>query len=395
MTRSPNQLRSLLHSSAVIVALLSSTASGETIVLRGGNVLDEPILSVDIGGVHIGGDAPRTIGWDAVRTVAGVHAEEAGEYSDISELAWRGRVRLDRGDVTLATPLFEELYERCVGKTGPTPLLAAEGMARCALARGDAVHAVEPWLDSLRLRRLGARLAGEHETGARSEWVVHRPLVDGETSLIEAMPPMWLDGPAVDGLAQLLSDARGTAGSSSSLEGRLREWYGIAATWESTRRTDSDRIATLAQESLAPTAQAGERLVAAIVIARVGDSQQRASARAVLDQITVDAQGTWRDAWARVAIGRSLLLEDDNADRDRALEQILHAPARFQVSMPALAAIALAHAALEVSHRGETAAANRLRNELFTMTTYHGGADAALVWLDTALAASKELQERP
>ncbi|MCA9293417.1 MAG: hypothetical protein KDA20_06355 [Phycisphaerales bacterium] len=381
----------------LLVALaIAHAAHAETIILRGGQVLDEPVVAVDISGLHIGGDAPRTIGWDAVRNVEGAHADDASQFSALSELAWRARVRLDRGDITLAAPLFAELYEQCSGQPGPTPLLAAEGAARCALARGQTTAAVQPWLDAVRLRRLGARLAGEQEPGERESWVVRRPLVEPETQLVEALPPMWLDGPEVDGLALALAleSSLNTTVSMAAPEDRLRRWYALAATWESRRTADQAQLAELTRASFAPGAPPGERLVAAIVASRVSDVDRRAQARAILEGIVVDDIGTWREAWARVALGRSLLLEPDVADHDRALIHLLHAPARFESSLPALSAMALAHAALEVARTGQPTVAQRLRDELATLATYHGSAAAALAWLDATLASLTPTEER-
>lgn len=381
--------------SAFLCAVLAMQVSAETIVLRGGAVLTEPVLALDLGGVHLGGEAPRSLGWDAVREVIGATAEEAARFAELSEQAWRARVRLDRGDVALATPLFRSLYAQCAGHIGPTPLLAAEGAARCELASGSTTAAVKPWLDAVRLRRLGARLAGEQEAGVREAWVARKALVDAETQLVEALPPIWLDGPEVDGLALALEDEGLSASDTATAEDRLRRWYAMAAAWESRREVDHEALTALAQRSLAPEASLGERLVGAIVAARAGDPTLRAQARALLEAIVAENMGTWREAWARVGLGRSLLLETDEAAQERALIHLLHAPARFESSLPGLSAIALAHAGVAVARSGRADAAQNLRTELASLATYHGGAASALAWLDATIGSMTPIEERP
>ena len=374
----------------VIACAFAPSLRAETITLRGGQVLEEPVVRIDIAGVQVGGDAPRTIGWDAIRSVAGARSGEAAPFMELAELAWRARVRLDRGDVALAAPLFRELFDACAGANGPTPLLAAEGLARCELARGVPTAALEPWLESLRLRRLGARLAGEQNARDRDEWIARRPLTDADTALIPALAPIWLDGPAVDGLAQTLAER---AALGSDLDERLRQWYAIGATWESTRSTDEGALASLARQSLAPSAPPGERLVAAIVMARAGSSEQRANARAMLDTIAHEELGSWREAWARLGLGRSLLLEAEIAQRERGLMHLLHVPARFQEALPHLSAIALAHASLETARSSNHQAADQLRAELAALATYHAGAAQALAWLDARAATTVHSKE--
>ena len=127
------------------MALLSlAPGAAAQVALRGGDTINDPVVSVTIEGVQIGGASPRLIGWDRVRQVEGEHADAAQAFAELSDVAWRARTRLERGDVTLAQPLFEELFETYDGVDGPTALIVAQGLLQCRLATLAQPAAVAP-----------------------------------------------------------------------------------------------------------------------------------------------------------------------------------------------------------------------------------------------------------
>ena len=157
-----------------------STGASAQVVLRGGERIEEPVARVSVAGVEIGGARPRVLGWDVVRSVEGEHAQQAARMQPLSDALWRARARAERGDLTLAEPLFEQAFAQCYGVNGPTTLVASEGLLRCRLARGSHASALEPWLEALRLRRAGfvpAERAGEAD-------------IDDATGLAPALPPV-------------------------------------------------------------------------------------------------------------------------------------------------------------------------------------------------------------
>ena len=96
----------------------------------------------------------------------------------------------------------------------------------------------------------------------------------------------------------------------------------------------------------------------------MGDTQERADARAALSARLTNECPAWLEAWCRVAIGRSLLREPE---RDRVvlgIAEMLHVPARLGGVCPYLTGVASAEAAGALAGLDDVAGAVRLRDEL-------------------------------
>lgn len=319
----------------LIAATAPALLAQGVIELRGGSEVTAPIESIDIGGVTVGGSAPRTITWDRVKVITGEHASEALEYEEIAGAAWRARTRLARGDAPMAEPLYAWLFNLYQLTDSPTAALVADGYLQCLLDRGAQAEAVAPWLDSLRLDSL--RLGG------------------GDASdLLPALPPIFDDSEATRALGE--SGLPGLLQPTGGVPHALAWWYTEAA------RRDAGLPSQL------PTTRPGELNVAAddldfvesLVLSRTGDSAQRNRHRAMLRSAIDDHAGSWREAWARAAIGRSLLLEQDDAERSMGIVELLHVPARFASEQPALAALTLRDAASALRAMGDGAGAEAL-----------------------------------
>ena len=358
----------------LIIGFLGCVATADTlraesaVVLRGAaEPLGAPVTQLSDAGVHVGGDQVRIIGWDSVKAVTGDLSVEAETYRALADDAWRARLRLSRGDLERAEPLFEVVYERVQATPGPTALMAAEGLMRCRLRRGDQFGAIEPWLTAVRLRDAGFRIAGDPPI---------LPVLDTQLNLSAALPPIWID------------DAATSAAISTGLEvepdpSRANELHALYM--DAARFEVSNEPIDLDSTSGDPTVD----FVRMIVAARVGDATQRARARETLVAGLGADPGTWKEAWRRVAIGRSCLMEDDPSLRTEGLLHLLHLPARFGVTHPYLNGIALAEASLELRRTGDDVAADALQRELQRNDPYH----PALLWLDRerrALARSPE-----
>jgi len=173
-------------SAAALICCLHGSATGD-LVLRNGVVIEAPIESVGVEGVAVGGDAPRVVGWDLVYYATGERAAEVAAYRDWSDGVWRAKSRLSRGDLALASELFDELFERLQseGVAGPTGLVIAEGALRCRVAENRHSDAIEAWAAALRIRATGQRQSGESGAGG---------VIDARTLLVPTLPPMWLEG---------------------------------------------------------------------------------------------------------------------------------------------------------------------------------------------------------
>lgn len=337
------------------------------VVLRNGRVIDAPVESVGPDGVLIGGDAPRILGWDVVYFSTGEFSDQIRSYNSFSDSVWRAKSRLARGDIELASPLFEEMFARLVneGIAGPTGLVIAEGALRCRVMEHRHTAAIEAWVAALGIRETGQRQSGE--SGASG-------VIDARTMLVPSLPPVWLPGSEdARRLARLRIDSEATEGSQSEL---LLGLYRACAMQDLgiDPDPDSDRDST----GYGP----GAVLLDRIVRSRSADGSVRSRAREELLGVIEEESGGWQEAWARIAVGRSYLMEGSADERDLGVLHLLHAPARFARSQPHLAAVALAEAGRELHARGDSESLERIRTELRERYPHH----AAVEWLDAVIS---------
>lgn len=362
------------------------------------------VSSIDDRGVYVVDPAGtlHLVTWDRVLRVEGARAEEAAPYMPLAEDAWRARVRLERGDAISAEPLFEDLYTRTADHRGPTREVIAEGLMRCRLRRGAQIGAIGPWLALLDAR------AGGGEGGATGiqpyarNWAEQAGLgevLDRATGLAPALPPMWLDWPAVRqfaataatgqigepiGAAPLAAEqAEGAAAGAAGEAGAgavapatehaaaLNALYRAAAAFEAGLQADLPPIAPRA------ATDPGVRLVRDIVAARIGDPQQRADARASLrDRLAALSRADdqpWLGAWLHVALGRSLLREPDEESQLLGVAELLTVPASpaYAGTHPYLAGLALADCARALAALGRHEQSAALRRELADRFSAH------------------------
>lgn len=361
-----------------VAACLSAGAGGATgqVTLRGGAVLEDTVVGVSGQGVvsspRLNSGARRVIPWDMVRSVEGEFADEAAAFAERADAAWRARTRLARGDDRLAEPALAALYAELKGEDGPLTLRVAEGLLRCRLIRGDQAGAVAVWLTALRLRGADAGLPAESGRGG-GESGAFAGVIDPETGLCPALPPVWVDAGEAAALATELlgSGAVGAPGEAGTLAG----WYARAATLEA--GNDASGVVPAALEG---KESEGVKLVALMVRSRDPDAAARKSARERLAGGLDDDADTWREAWRRAALGRSLLMESDAGARSEGVVHLLHLPARFARVQPYLTGVAVVEASNELRRRGDKAslaAATRLVAELKMDEPFHPALRAA------------------
>ncbi|MBL0927776.1 MAG: hypothetical protein IBJ11_09005 [Phycisphaerales bacterium] len=331
----------------------------DLVELRGGQIVAEPIEGVDLRGIRLKGPAPRLLSWDSVKLVTGPHAEAAAKFADVAEKAWRARIRLARADLALAAPLFDELFALYEHEPGPTALMAAEGALACRVAAGDRPGAIRPWLRALALRLAGQKIDGDPRLD---------PVLDPETLLLPALPPVFVADDSTRALADSLAQEVLPGDGQPPLAAALSALY---------RRAAAIELAEPLPEPPPRLDHPALTLVRDIVDARSDDAGVRAAARARLEAGLAGEPGGWREAWRRAALGRSLLREPDPAARSAGLFQLFHLPARFAPSQPYLAGVALAEASAEMARRGNAAAAAELRDRLAELDPRH----PALAWL--------------
>ncbi len=305
-------------------------------------------ITLTIGGV------PKIVGWDRVREVHGEQGAAATKQIEAVADLWRARMRLERGDFTAAEPMLDALAAKERGVFGPTAAVVFEGQLRCRLKRGATLPAVWAWLDWVQARA-GAIGAGSDTSLG---WIGGRfdapAVVEPRTGLILGTPPIFLHDAALD--AAVASDEWSRFSSADTTTAELAMLYRAAARFEAELPPELGPVTSNNE---------GVRLVADIVQARVGNDQQRQTARANLksrlEQRDIDP---WTECWCRMGMGRSLLREPDSDMMRQGIIQLLHVPSRFARGSSYAAPIALAEAAIMLHELGDDQGAAALKAEL-------------------------------
>jgi len=338
---------------STILCLSTSIASAQdaAVALRGGaGEVRGQLTLVDADGVRVTtpDKAVVWIGWDSVAD-AGV---QGAEFAEVSERAWRARIRVDRGDYVAAEPLLEALLPAYAGRRGPTSAVVAWGLMRCRLWRGAYAGAVAPMITYAGAVGSGrdgwylpARSSGEPRQDERPDGL----LWDEASGLSPLLPPMWVNVPATGALArERWVRPAGRAGTLSML-------------YEQAARFDAGMDATLPEP---PTGDDGVRLVYDIVASCLGDADQRRAARAALRARLRSEPPVWMQTWVHAAVGRSLVREADTDSRLLGIASLLQVPARAEREGPYLTGVCLAEAAVALRALGDGNGASAIRGEL-------------------------------
>lgn len=302
--------------------------------------------------------AVRVISWDQVASVEGPHAKDAAELSEVATLAWRARVRMERGDVSGAEQLFEQLFVKYRGQSGATAGVVASGLLRCRLSRQAQNAAVEAWLALL--------ATGESETlfdrEKPDEDLRVVPIVDAATGLAPQLPPIWIKGPALQVVLSAIAPSSGAAPMDRA--GKLAMLYRISAVDEVQRSGGA-----VVEQQVLPARSIGEpglELVWDVVASRCGDDAQQTQAMTALEaRINSSDTPAWVQAWSRFALGRAMMAQGKatgNKDqRGLGMIHLLHVPSRFASISPYLAGLALAEVAGALADDGDVEGASRVR----------------------------------
>lgn len=322
-----------------------------------GAAVEWDVVSADLAGLSIDiAGGTDVIGWHRVRSVEGRMAGEAAPYLDLAEDAWRATSRLARGDAYGAEPIFEKLFERTRGEPGPTPAVIAEGLLRCRLRRDARASAVDAWLD------LEANLSSAPTRTPR--WGIRSVALDDRSLLCPSLPPIWFPGPAAEAFARRTEGADAPAGHTSA----VRVLYAAAASAAVGEPLDTAAAARAVEIA---SSRPGGAFIAQLVLAQIGGASARQDARRELERERSPSAEPWRRVWATVAIGRSLVAEDDAGARRRGVIELVSVHALDRGVTPYLAGVALADAAIACEDLGDHGAARSLLNELMATAPSH------------------------
>lgn len=306
----------------LVALLLSSVAAwspADTIHLRGGEgeVIGE-IKSIDGSGIRLqlAEGTTRAIPWDQIRDIdAPAHQVLASTYASRAAKLFRARSRVVRGDYAMAEPLLAELFDPGAAAATETNLVIAQGLLRCRLARGANTQAVVPFLQASRWMEAGATLTGD---------VAQVPVIDAATGASEHLPPVFIGGTSTQVLRRALENL------DVGTDGKVAGWRDLYLYALSPRGGP-----------MSPPAHAD--VIAWDMVAAIdADPDVRAAARARLSEaLKEEGLPSWRETWARFALGRSLLQESSPMQRQRGMLQAATVVATAGRTQPFLAGIAL------------------------------------------------------
>ncbi len=308
--------RLLIAIVSVLGSLSAAWLPADEVVLRGGAVRQGTVIDVADGGVslEVSTGAVEVLSWDRVRRVSGPRDADAAKYAAIADTAWRARYRLERGDPVMAGPLFETLYERYRGHLSPTALVVSEGVLRCRLQAGAAkTEILEPYLQLLRLRRSGV---------PATAFLDLEPILDAETQLLFALPPLLLFTGAEAGL-----EGTELALDQDPVVRALAELYdcALARAREPSRPTPSLQVE-----------HPGVELLHLLLSAQSASEAARREARQRLRDLQVGGGQDWLRAWRRAGLGLSLCRQDDTESRLEGVLELLQVPLLYGETLPEL-----------------------------------------------------------
>jgi hypothetical protein len=205
-------------------------------------------------------------------------------------------------------------------------------------------------LEVSRLRRKGVRTIAYAGLPA---------VYDEATSLCTRLPPFWPNSAALARLDLELSayDAAGdtaVAALAALYRGAVRQTVGLP----------EEPITRLASD------QPGVALLTLLTESGSSSDARRDSARQALEKRLADLPA-WAAAWARFAIGASLLRESGVGRQQAGMVSLAYLPATFQRDEPYLAALALARMTAALAQHGDGEAAAALRAELHRLFPNH------------------------
>lgn len=368
----PDRLVFRVRFALVCLAMGASLGFAQTeteLILRGGAIPPSgEVTGCSVEGVVVASPVtgPVIIGWERVRAVSGGHADEALAFAEVADQSWRAISRLRRGDIHAAEPLLEGLFVTYRDRTGPTAAAVCGGLLRCRLDRGAHTLAVGAWLSWLHATSSDA---GAQWYGPLSDADPGSLAIDKETGLLPDLPPIWLDLPAV----RVFGDTPPSALSFGEREQALAELYRHAARAEGGAREPMPRLTS---------SDPAVRLVWELVAAQSRSDAERAVGRRAIESRLRKEPIGWLDAWLRVALGRSLVLEPLAAERQRGVIELLRVRVTHERDSAYLAGLALADAVVAMRDLGHDTAASVLRRELLDRFPGHPatGWEPIMLW---------------
>lgn len=322
-----------IHVAALLVStlVLAAASAESTATLRNGSRVE--ITDVSSAGISIPPDAGRPARLLPLSLVRSVDGELAPKFEANRALAgdlWRAGARLARHDYAGADPILERLWKATSGASGPTRAEISAGLLACRISRGAFASALEPWTEWI-----DESVTLDTENAARVRSMVE--MLEPGDIWIASMPPIWVDAPAVREIAAASLPAPNPKDVGHPTGADVREIYSVAARRDTGASWNIDPASAMKNAGWA-------NLAGEMVLAEATEPAIRTEARQRLSSRLASDGASWKQAWIRLALGRSLLLETSLDDRRSGVLNLLWVASRAEVA-PTVVAIALADAA--------------------------------------------------
>ncbi|MBL4590519.1 MAG: hypothetical protein JKY96_01025 [Phycisphaerales bacterium] len=260
---------------------------GEDIALSDHGVIVRPVGEI----------IPVVIPWYDVRSLPEGWTGDALKYKEIAETTRRARDRRLRGDPVSAGPLYLQLDQRLHPVHSQQRADIALGIMEYALGTADVAMAITGWLGVLEQEDHGFLSEGSG--------------IDPKSGLHPGIVPVF-DHP------QALDLSAAATAITNERELILLELYKLAAMQEMSAPVDT-QIEDLSKRIRAfGNRETGLRFVHDLVSCQLlMDATKRKAKRESLRRGIRSGSEGWMESWARLAIGVSLMREDENEDRER------------------------------------------------------------------------------
>lgn len=332
---------------AVVLAVFAAHAAGDPLEVRlwddPAPIAGEPVI-YDAQTLTLQHEAERvTLPWTRIAAIVPDPPAAAAPARQAGLDVWRATQRLDRGDALGALPLLEPHRDAYMWAHGDVSLALDAALVRAHLARLDRAAAFEPWAAAV-------YAAFGPDVTDRTPWF-HPDLL-----------PLWTDAEA----AALLNSIDPARVPPDATTRPLVELALLSARWQLAEPADRPGLADRFDETRDsartpdPTADLVTEAVGALVADADTRDTMRRRLRARLDYSPDDAHALW----VRVALGRSLAAEPDEASRRLGAIELLTAALEHADASPLLAGKALAWAAEAAGMVGDAPAADAFAREL-------------------------------
>ncbi len=195
----------MIHVTTLLLLLLTHVCFGDSVTLRGehSQTYQGVISSGSYDGLRFtidgSGEGATLIPWSEVASFSSTRARPSLEqFRKDGERLWRARLRLERGDLLLAEPVFEQICHESALRDSHDARVAYEGYLRCLIARGKISEAIQPWLATARLEELGIK----------SPYPNLPQIVDTDTLLCPYLPPIWISNSSIPPLLNTFDDVQ-------------------------------------------------------------------------------------------------------------------------------------------------------------------------------------------